>query len=1119
MVRFSQLFFAVFIVLMCLFIRDPHYTIDSAPEFVPPSASTKDDPEARARWEWLRQRDPATNVIPSGIRESELAFVQSIPARFTGTPLALYKGSAAAELTTWNRRGPFNVGGRTRALPLDADDENIILAGGVSGGMYRTTNGGTSWSKTTQPLQLHSVTALAQDRRAGSTSTWYYGTGEFRGNSASATGGFFNGDGIFKSTDDGLTWSQLASTASNTPQSFDSNFDFIWNIVVDSTAAGNGAVYAPTYDAIYRSTNGGTSWTAVLGNTGTASAYTDVAIDTVLYATFSSEGTTNGIYRSVDGTTWTDIAPGVFAASYNRIVISIAPSNPNVVYFLAHTPSGGQNDHSLWKYTYVSGDGSGAGGTWVDRSTNLPAEASLTGDFDSQSSYDMLITVKPNDENTVFIGGTVLYRSTDGFASAGTTNKTRIGGYDNKDSFAIYTNRHPDIHSNVFLPSDPNTMISGHDGGLSKTTDNTASTVAWTFLNNGYHTTQFYTIGIDHASSGDNVIIGGMQDNGTDFVNSSSATASWSDIFSGDGSYLGIADSKSSYFVSSQNGNTYRLLLVSNGTETDFTKVTPTGAAGFLFINPFTLDPNDTNRMYMAAGDSIWYNSDLTGIALSSNNTTSTNWSVLSNTEGVSGGIVSAFGMSETPADTLYYGTSNGKVYRLDGASSDPAPVDVWTGKGFPASAYVSSIAVDPADAKKVMVTFSNYSVKSIFYTSNGGTSWTDVSGNLEEISDGSGNGPSVRWAEIVPAGITTVYFVGTSTGLYSATTLDGTSTIWEHESPDGIGNVVVDMIDSRETDGLVVIGTHGNGVFSANITSSLFIAVQPAGLTAQQSGADVSLSWNASPESDITHYSIYRNTSSTVTTAHKIAEVQVPTTTYLDQTVTGGVTYYYAISADKSQSNVSDLSSTVSITIDVGLSLNLASSLTVSEPAFVSISSNPSYNGSGNLTVSFTSNLPDDADVSFNSSSGLLTWQTDFESSGSYLITFTVTDGTLSATKSITLTVSDFDLTAGNNFEPDTSIIMGDDGGIVQIGGGGLYTKHKVDIPPDALPNDRTIIVRPVSTDDIPLADLARVPSAVNFIVEGFESGFTFDDSVEITIEFQDVEIENDESNMRVHI
>ncbi len=167
----------------------------------------------------------------------------------------------------------------------------------------------------------------------------------------------------------------------------------------------------------------------------------------------------------------------------------------------------------------------------------------------------------------------------------------------------------------------------------------------------------------------------------------------------------------------------------------------------------------------------------------------------------------------------------------------------------------------------------------------------------------------------------------------------------------------------------------------------------------------------------------------------------------------------------------------------------------------------------------SFTSNLPDDADVSFNSSSGLLTWQTDFESSGSYLITFTVTDGTLSATKSITLTVSDFDLTAGNNFEPDTSIIMGDDGGIVQIGGGGLYTKHKVDIPPDALPNDRTIIVRPVSTDDIPLADLARVPSAVNFIVEGFESGFTFDDSVEITIEFQDVEIENDESNMRVHI
>ena len=212
------------------------------------SVGSREDPAARARYEWMRLRDPVSGEIPEGIRERELTYARTLPAKEE----RLLKGSGVAE---WAQYGPYNVGGRTRALALDVSDEtaNTILAGGVSGGMWRSTDGGSTWTKTTQATQLHSVTCIAQDTRTGNRSTWYYGTGEYKGNSASGENAYYNGDGIFKSTDNGLTWNQLSTTASGTPQTFESNFDYIWNIKVDPT---NGNVYAATYGAIYKSTDG-----------------------------------------------------------------------------------------------------------------------------------------------------------------------------------------------------------------------------------------------------------------------------------------------------------------------------------------------------------------------------------------------------------------------------------------------------------------------------------------------------------------------------------------------------------------------------------------------------------------------------------------------------------------------------------------------------------------------------------------------------------------------------------------------------------------------------------------------------------------------------------------------
>jgi len=819
------------------------------PVHAPRVIGSEENPQARAMYEWMRLRSPVSGKIPESIRAKELAFAATLPTKESLAAEALRKGAKTTDIMVydWDRRGPYNLGGRTRALAVDVSDpyELTILAGGVSGGMWRSVNGGINWTKTSDLDKLHNVTALVQDTRPGKTDTWYYGTGEYWGNSASGSGAFFKGDGIFKSTDGGITWTVLPSTFSGTPHRFDQMFDFVWNIVIDvsETTVDVDEVYAATYGGINRSTNGGISWTPVLGDYFNGAYFNDVAITStgVVYATLSSDGTVKGIYRSPDGTNWTEITPSGWQSSYRRIVIGIAPSNENIVYFLAETPGGGQNNHSLWKYTYLSGDGSGSGGNWDDRSINLPAEGDKTGDFDSQGSYDLVVSVKPDDENTVFIGGISLYRSTDGFSTTG--NTTHIGGYAAFNSYSMYQNHHCDLHVNVFSPSDPTVMYSGHDGGVSKATNNLAPIVTWTSLNRGYFTTQYYTIAIEHATPGDNVIVGGMQDNGTCFINNTSSGVPWVEVFGGDGAYCAIADNRSSYYLSSQNGNTYRFLLDNYGNYSSFTKVTPTGASGFLFINPFVLDPNNTKMMYMAAGDRIWRNSDLTGIPLSSNNTTSVNWTELTNSA-VTGATVSALGISTTPANRLYYGTDNGKVYRLDSADSgDPSPVDVWSDK-FPTDAYVSCIAVDPTDADRAMLAFSNYEVRSLFYTSDGGSSWTDVSGNLEEYADGSGSGPSIRWVVIHPGEVMTAYFVGTSTGLYSTTSLNGTATAWMQEGASPIGNVVVDMIDNRLSDNLVVVATHGNGVFSSNVQPSSTGPYEPNDDITQAYGPLTSDTW-----------------------------------------------------------------------------------------------------------------------------------------------------------------------------------------------------------------------------------------------------------------------------------
>lgn len=775
---------------------------------------TAENPHARTEYEVRKLIDPVTKQIPRDIRRLELEYAETLPVA----------DESSLESFTWTHRGPWNVGGRTRALALDISDasEQTILAGGVSGGMWRSTNSGTSWTRTTDPLQLQSVTCIAQDTRAGKTNIWYYGTGEFLGNSTSGGNATFKGDGIFKSTNGGLSWSQLPSTVSGTPQTFDFVTDFIYNIAIDPSNLAQDEVYAACYGAVLRSTDGGMTWNTVLnglGNPNQAIA-TDVAVTStgVVYATVSNNSSsTKGIFRSTDGVNWTNITPAGFPSNYRRIVIGIAPSNENIVYFLGETPGGGKFNSvdnewaSLWRYDASSG-------TWVNRSANLPEFGAPAGNFNSQSSYNLIVKVKPDNSNFVIIGGTNLYRSTDGFSS--TSNTTWIGGYAaTNQGFSPYANHHPDQHSFVFYrnAARSNWALSGHDGGVSRTTAINSPTVSWTTLNNGYLTTQFYTVAIRNAS-GDLNIIGGKQDNGTYRGVSSSSTAAWQNIFGGDGSFCAISSTGNPYYVSAQNGLVYRLTLNADGSYnlSNWTRVDPQGGSGYLFINPFALDPNNSNVMYFAGGTTLWRNNNLTGIPSLSQNPATSGWT---NFNINTGSTITAVSVSTTPANRVYFGSADGGVFRADNANTSSPSFFNITDAAMPAG-YVSCIAVDPANANNAMVVFSNYNIISLYYTTNGGVSWTPVAGNLEQNPDGTGNGPSCRWAAIrnVPGG--KVFLVGTSTGLYATSTLNGMSTVWQRQAPSTIGRGIVNAIATRESDGLVVVATHGNGVYSGTVNS-----------------------------------------------------------------------------------------------------------------------------------------------------------------------------------------------------------------------------------------------------------------------------------------------------------
>jgi len=822
------------ISLMVIFIFSPEVPTKNSSEkqvLTPISSSSKSKTGRieRDRFYHRLLKDPQTGNIPKNIRTKELLHVKSLNRTIKGSGL----NTLQDEAIIWDELGPNDVGGRTRALALDLSDNTgqTMIAGGVSGGIWKTTDGGTTWQLKSDPSQHTSVTTIAQDPT--NTSRWYYASGEFRGNTASDRGNTatFFGTGLFTSIDNGETWSRLSATT-DLDAGWNSEYDFVSKIAIDPN---NGDLYVASNGfGVLKSTDNGSSFSSVLGSVGDHRYVDiDIASNGNILAVLSSDDAGDptpdnvpGVYLSTDqGATWTDITPGVFPSNHERTVTSFAPSNPDIFYTLTFTGTGsGLNEEVKLIKTDISNLPTVNA---VDRSSNIPDFGSPVGGMDTQLNYNMLVKVHPTDENFVLIGGTNLFRSTDGFATAPADNSTAekekfwIGGYDIVNDVSQFPNHHPDQHSFVFDPNTPDRVISGHDGGLSMTDDIRANPISWTDVNNGYNVTQFYTVDLKNTA-GDDRVVGGTQDNGTPFFTfdaSTSSASSSEDVSSGDGAYNYLAEEFG--YVSSQNGRVFRLKYQSDGSLTSFfespsgewSEITPTGASNQLFINPFTVDPNNEDIMYYLAGNVIWRNDSLSSIE-NGETGTSVGWTELVDLS-VSNILTTLTITESNPTHRLYYAEFGSgivpKIYKLDNANTaKDGETDISIGSA-PSGAYIHDLEVNPQNGDEVIAVMSNYNITGLYHTTDGGSNWTAIEGNLE--SDGTNPGPSLRNAEILPVNGVTHYMVGASTGLFYSTTLNGSSTQWEHVAGDKIGNVPVEFIDSR-SDGLIAAATHGRGIF-----------------------------------------------------------------------------------------------------------------------------------------------------------------------------------------------------------------------------------------------------------------------------------------------------------------
>lgn len=679
---------------------------------------------------------------------------------------------------SWISLGPNNVGGRVRSIAVDPTNPTIFYAGSVSGGVFKSTNAGASWSPTDDFAANLAISSIVID--PSNPATVYAATGE----------GFYNidavrGAGVLKSTNGGAAWTlQTAFTGGG-------GFPYYINDLYlrpDST----GKLYAATNNGLFRTTNGGTSWTFL--HQGTSARATQIVEHPINRATFYvcyGNFSTDGIYRTTNGGgSFTKLTTGLPASGYARIALAISSSNPQVLY--AALSSTNYNTRGVYRTTN--------GGTSWD-SVAIPRDALTSAThLAGQGWYNNVLAVDPANPAVVYAGGVNLYKSINSGASW-----TMISNW---YSGAGYQYLHADQHELVFSGS---TLYIGNDGGVFKTTNGGSS---YTDLNTNFVTAQFYS-GSPHPTA--ETFLGGTQDNGT---LRTGIVPTWSMVFGGDGGDTWVDFNNPSIMwteyvrlniqKSTNGGSAWSKTM--NGIPSG-----PGSSDGttdrVLFIAPIAMDPSDPQRLaagtyrvfYTSNGGSLWsaLGGDLTGDGT-----------------GSSGSAISAIAIARTSSATIYVGTSG---------SISPSKIQVTTNTGSSwtnatasplPNRYVTRIVIDPNDAGRAWALFSGYDSNTpgtpghVFLTTNRGASWTNRTGNLPDLPVNAG---------IVNPSNPNHLLIGTDLGVFE--TLNG-GTTWTQQNT-GLANVQVADLDRRAADGIVLAATHGRGMFRS---AGPLTSVQPAG-------------------------------------------------------------------------------------------------------------------------------------------------------------------------------------------------------------------------------------------------------------------------------------------------
>lgn len=602
----------------------------------------------------------------------------------SGRNFQLSRAASSPSLTTfasgqsWAALGPapINVSGslpytgRINSIALHPTDPQTLYIGTATGGVWKTTNGGTSWVPLTDD-QCLAMGSVAVDPK--NPQIVYAGTGE-----ENFSGDSYTGCGVLVSNDGGSTWTQTGASiwvTSNVTAA-------ISKVLIDTATAGSTSstvVFAASYAGLYRSTNSGATWTLVLSGVTTDIVASPNANE------YYAANYGGGIFKSVDkGATWTQLT-GFSTTNTGRISLAISAGTPVVVY-----ASAANNSTSALLGVWKSTDG---GATW-------PAVTATSATCAAQCWYDMYLAVRPNNSSTVFFGGFNVYQSTDGAS----TFMSITGGSTNSV--------HVDQHALVFDPARPDTMYIGNDGGIYETTD---GGITWSTLNTNLAITQFYA-GISFNPANPTDILGGAQDNGTSEWTGSSA---WTLFQTGDGAYTAFDHLGTTAYASFTSGSFTHGVIRRDGSS----------GPGGTFLNsginsndrsewdiPFIMDPVNPSVLYY--GTYRLYRSANRG----------TNWALTSPTADLTNGSGGISTIAVAPADTntIYTGSGDGAVHVSTNLGAS------WTSisAGLPSRA-ITRVVVDPLDPHSAWVTVSGYGTGHVWKTVNAGATWTDISGNL----------------------------------------------------------------------------------------------------------------------------------------------------------------------------------------------------------------------------------------------------------------------------------------------------------------------------------------------------------------------------------------------------